>query len=97
MWAKIISVFMYVLSTNAVKTLIAIAINKLLVDKTDGITRDLAMVMIESIAKSQMNPTKEDMFSEILEALKKEDNEEETKDSKEPKVIKKTRETKKGK
>ena len=85
MWAKIVSIFMSVLSTKAAKTLIVKAINKLLEDKSDGITRDLAMVMIESIAKSQMNPTKEDMFSEILEALKKED----TKEIKETKKIKK--------
>ena len=88
MWAKIVSIFMSVLSTKAAKTLIAKAINKLLEDKSDGITRDLAMVMIESIAKSQMNPTKEDMFSEILEALKKEDNED-AKETKETKKIKK--------
>ena len=83
MWAKIVSIFMSVLSTKAAKTLIAMAINKLLEDKSDGITRDLAMVMIESIAKSQMNPTKEDMFSEKLEALKKEDTKETKKIKKE--------------
>ena len=61
-----------VLTSEATKTLIAIGINKLLEHKKDGITSDVAKVMIDGIAKSKMNPTKEEMFSEALTEISKE-------------------------
>ena len=61
-----------VLTSEATKTLIAIGINKLLEHKKDGVTSDVAKVMIDGIAKSKMNPTKEEMFSEALTEISKE-------------------------
>ena len=60
-----------VLTSEATKTLIAIGINKLLEHKKDGITSDLAQVMIEGIAKSKANPTTEIMFTDITSVLTK--------------------------
>lgn len=59
------------LTSEAVKTLIGIGINKLLEAKGDGITNDLAKTMIDGIAKSKMNPTKEDVFNDALKMLEK--------------------------
>lgn len=60
-----------VLTSEATKTLIAIGVNKLLEHKTEGITSDLAQVMIDGIAKSKANPTQEDVFNDALLLLKK--------------------------
>ena len=59
-----------VLTSEATKTLIAIGINKLLEHKKDGITSDIAQVMIDGIAKSKANPTKEDVFTDAIDLLK---------------------------
>ena len=59
------------LTSEAVKTLIGMGINKLLEVKGDGITNDLAKTMIDGIAKSKMNPTKEDVFNDALKMLDK--------------------------
>lgn len=58
------------LTSEATKTVIAIGVNKLLEHKTDGITSEIAEVMIDGVAKSKMNPTKEDMFKDVLTLLK---------------------------
>lgn len=58
------------LTSEAVKTLIAIGVNKLLEHKTDGITSDIAQVMIDGIAKSKANPTTQDVFKDTLNLLK---------------------------
>ena len=60
------------LTSEAVKTLIAVGVNKLLEHKTDGITSDIAQVMIDGIAKSKANPTKIEMFDEAYLELRKE-------------------------
>lgn len=68
----LLKVLLRVLTSEATKTLIAIGINKLLEKKGDGITSDIATVMIDGIAKSKMNPTKEEMFNDALNAISKE-------------------------
>ena len=57
------------LTSEAVKTLIAVGVNKLLEHKTDGITSDIAQVMIDGIAKSKANPTTQDVFKDTLNLL----------------------------
>ena len=57
------------LTSEATKTLIAVGVNKLLESKKDGITSDIAEVMIDGIAKSKANPTKEDVFKDALKEL----------------------------
>ena len=59
------------LTSDATKTLIAIGVNKLLEHKKDGITSDIAQTMIDGIAKSKLNPTKEEVFTDAIALLKK--------------------------
>lgn len=63
------------LTSNFTKTLIAVGVNKLLTHKTEGITSDIAEVMIDGIAKSKANPTTEDAFKEAINLIKGESNE----------------------
>ena len=58
------------ISTDLAKTLIGLAINKLLEHSSDGVTKDISKVMIDGIIKSQANPTKSDVFEEALKLLK---------------------------
>lgn len=58
------------LTSEATKTVIAIGVNKLLEHKSDGITSDVAQVMIDGIAKSKANPTTADAFNDVLDTLK---------------------------
>lgn len=58
------------LTSEATKTLIAIGVNKLLEHRKDGITSDIAQVMIDGIVKSKRNPTTEDVFADAITALK---------------------------
>ena len=58
------------ISTDLAKTLIGLAINKLLQHQTDGITKDIALTMIDGIVKSKANPTKDDVFEDALKLLK---------------------------
>lgn len=62
------------LTSEAVKTLIGIGINKLLEHKKDGITNDLAVTLIDGIAKSKANPTSKDVFSDALKLLDSQDD-----------------------
>ena len=59
------------LTSEATKTLIAIGVNKLIEHRKDGITSDIAQVMIDGIAKSKANPTTEDAFNDALNLLDK--------------------------
>lgn len=59
-----------VLTSEATKTLIAIGINKLLEHKKDGITSDIAQVMIDGIAKSKANPTTAEVFKDAVSLIK---------------------------
>ena len=58
------------ISTDLAKTLIGLAVNKLIEHQTDGITKDVALTMIDGIAKSQANPTTDDVFKDALKLLK---------------------------
>ncbi len=58
------------LTSEATKTLIAIGVNKLLEHKKDGITSDIAQVMIDGIAKSKANPTTADVFKDAVSLIK---------------------------
>ena len=58
------------ISTDLAKTLIGLAINKLLEHQSDGITKDVATTMIEGISKSKANPTTSDVFEDALALLK---------------------------
>ena len=58
-------------TSDVAKTLIAVGVNKLLEVKGDGITKDVAKVMIDGIAQSKHNPTTEDVFSDALDLLSK--------------------------
>lgn len=71
MKATIISFLLKLFTSEATKTLIAVGVNKLLEHKKDGITSDIAEVMIDGIAKSKANPTKEDVFKDALKELSK--------------------------
>ena len=66
----VINLLLSVLTSDLAKTVIAIAINKLLEHKSDGITGDIAQVMIDGIAKSKANPTTVDAFKEATILLK---------------------------
>ena len=44
----------------------------LIEDKTDGITSDIALVMLEAITKSQLNNVTASMVSKAISTLKKE-------------------------
>lgn len=66
----VLSLFLKVLTSEATKTVIAIGVNKLLEHSKDGITSDIAEVMIDGIAKSKANPTKDDVFNDALNLLK---------------------------
>lgn len=70
MGTLILNILLKVLTSDATKTLIAIGVNKLLEHKKDGITSDIAQVMIDGIAKSKANPTKEDVFTDAIALLK---------------------------
>lgn len=70
MGTLLLNILLKVLTSDATKTLIAIGVNKLLEHKKDGITSDLAQVMIEGIAKSKANPTTKDAFEDALKLIK---------------------------
>ena len=59
------------LTSDALKTLIALGVNKLLEHSKDGITSDITRVMIDGISKSKLNPTNEDVFKDALKLLDK--------------------------
>ena len=67
----LIKLALKLLTSQATKTLIAIGVNKLLEHKTAGITSDIAQTMIDGIAKSKLNPTKEEVFADAIALLKK--------------------------
>lgn len=66
----ILNILLKLLTSEATKTLIAIGVNKLVEHKKDGITSDIAQVMIDGIAKSKANPTTDDMFKDVISLIK---------------------------
>lgn len=67
----LLNILLKVLTSEATKTLIAIGVNKLLEVKGDGITNDIAKVMIDGISKSKHNPTSTDVFNDAIKLLDK--------------------------
>lgn len=67
----ILNILLKLLTSEATKTLIAIGVNKLVEHKKDGITSDVAQVMIDGIAKSKANPTTTDVFNDAIILLGK--------------------------
>lgn len=59
------------LTSEAVKTLIALGVNKLLEHSKDGITKDLTITLLDGIAKSKSNPVTSDVLKDAVELLDK--------------------------
>ena len=59
------------LTSDAVKTLIALGVNKLLEHSKDGITKDLAITLLDGIAKSKANPVTSDVLKDAVKLLDK--------------------------
>lgn len=59
------------LTSDAVKTLIALGINKLLEHSKDGITKDLTITLLDGIAKSKANPVTSDVLKDAVKLLDK--------------------------
>ena len=70
MGTLLLNFLLKLLTSEATKTLIGIGVNKLLEHKEDGITSDIAQVMIDGIAKSKSNPTTTDVFTDVVNQLK---------------------------
>lgn len=70
MGTLLLNFLLKLLTSEATKTLIAIGVNKLVEHKKDGITSDVAQVMIDGIAKSKANPTTNDVFNDALLLIK---------------------------
>ena len=66
----LLQLLLKILTSEATKTLIAIGVNKLLEHKKDGITGDIAEVMIDGIAKSKSNPITNDVLNDAVKMLK---------------------------
>lgn len=64
-----VSLALKTIGTELTKTVIAYGLNKLLAAKGDGITKDIALTVIDAVAKSKRNPTTEDMFKEAVAIL----------------------------
>ena len=59
------------LKSETTKELIGLLVNNLVNHTEDGITKDVAKTMIDGIAKSKMNPTTDDMFTDVFKVLGK--------------------------
>lgn len=70
MGSFLLSLLLKVLSSEATKVVIGIGVKKLLEHKSDGITKDIAQVMIDGIAQSKANPVGEDVFIAATKLLK---------------------------
>lgn len=69
MGTVLLNIMLKLLTSDAIKTLIAIGVNKLLEHSKDGITNDLAKTMIDGISKSKANPTTDDVFKDAINLL----------------------------
>ena len=59
------------LTSDALKTLIALGVNKLLEHSKDGITKDLTITLLDGIAKSKANPVTSDILKDAVKLLDK--------------------------
>lgn len=71
MGTLLLNILLKVLTSEATKTLIGMGVNKLLEHSKDGITSDIAKVMIDGVAKSKANPTSADVFKDAVKLLDK--------------------------
>jgi len=71
MGTLLLNLVLKLLTSEATKTLIGIGVNKLLEHSKDGITSDIAKVMIDGVAKSKANPTSADVFKDAVKLLDK--------------------------
>jgi hypothetical protein len=71
MGTMLLNLLLKLLTSEATKTVIAIGVNKLVEHTKDGVTSDVAKVMIDGIAKSKANPTTNDVFNDALGLLGK--------------------------
>lgn len=67
----LLNLVLKLLTSEATKTLIGMGVNRLLEHSKDGITSDIAKVMIDGVAKSKANPTSTDVFNDALKLLDK--------------------------
>lgn len=66
MW---ISILVKVITSDMAKMLIGLLVNKLLEAKDDGVTKDVAIAMLDGIARSRANNLSENTFETIKGAL----------------------------
>ena len=71
MGTLLLNLVLKLLTSEATKTLIGMGVNKLLEHSKDGITSDIAKVMIDGVAKSKANPTSADVFKDAVKMLDK--------------------------
>lgn len=71
MGTLLLNLVLKLLTSEATKTLIGMGVNKLLEHSKDGITSDIAKVMIDGVAKSKANPTSADVFKDAVKLLDK--------------------------
>lgn len=71
MGTLLLNLVLKLLTSEATKTLIGMGVNRLLEHSKDGITSDIAKVMIDGVAKSKANPTSADVFKDAVKLLDK--------------------------
>lgn len=67
----LLNLVLKLLTSEATKTLIGIGVNKLLEHSKDGITKDLAVTLLDGVAKSKSNPVTKDVLDDALKLLDK--------------------------
>lgn len=67
----LLNLVLKLLTSEAVKTLIALGVNKLLEHSKDGITKDLTITLLDGIAKSKANPVTSDILKDAVKLLDK--------------------------
>ena len=67
----LLNLALQLLTSDAVKTLIALGVNKLLEHSKDGITKDLTITLLDGIAKSKANPVTSDVLKDAVKLLDK--------------------------
>lgn len=65
----LLNLVLKLLTSEATKTLIGIGVNKLLEHSKDGITKDLAVTLLDGVAKSKSNPVTKDVLDDALKLL----------------------------
>ena len=71
MGTVLLNLALKLLTSEAVKTLIALGVNKLLEHSKDGITKDLTITLLDGIAKSKANPVTSDILKDAVKLLDK--------------------------